>query len=289
MIYSMNLLLWGPTLDESFFPTLEEIRSIGFGGVEVPISSTNPQFYRSWADRLDELGLKRQADVICGPDHNLISSDAAMRKATLEHLHRSVDCAVELGATHLMGPYHSALGVFTGQPATADEWKWGVESIQILAEYAQQQGIRLGLEYLNRFEMYLTSCGEELARFVDDVNHPNCQIMFDTFHANIEEKNIGDTIRQLGDRITFVQLSENDRSTPGKGNVAWDSVFQGLRDINYQGWLSIEAFSTKLSVANIWRKMFDSEEQLMRDGLQFIQSNWEKQPVSSFVSNGHTA
>lgn len=285
MIYSMNLLLWGGNLDESFFPTLELIKSIGFGGVEVPLSTSDRNHWKPWARKLDELGLKRQADVICGPEANLISPDASMRKATLEHLLRSVDCAVELGAEKLMGPYHSALGVFTGQPATADEWKWGVESIQVLADYAQSQGITLGLEYLNRFEMYLTSCGAELARFVDEVNHPHCQIMFDTFHANIEEKNIGETIRRLGDRITFVQLSENDRSTPGKGNVDWKGVFAGLRDIDYQGWLSIEAFSPKLSVANIWRQMFDSEEQLMREGLAFIKSQWEYAP--QVLSNGH--
>ena len=97
--------------------------------------------------------------------------------------------------------------------------------------------------------------------------------MFDTFHANIEEKNIGDTIRKAGDRISFIQLSENDRSTPGKGNVDWDGIFKAIKDIKYDGWISIEAFSPKLPVANIWRKMFDSEEQLMRDGLAFIKSN----------------
>ncbi|MEZ4904995.1 MAG: sugar phosphate isomerase/epimerase [Spirosomataceae bacterium] len=131
----------------------------------------------------------------------------------------------------------------------------------------------LGLEYLNRFELYLTSCGDELTRFVDEVNHPNCKIMFDTFHANIEEKNIGDSIRKMGDRIAFIQLSENDRSTPGKGNVDWTGTFQAIKDIGYDGWLSIEAFSPKLPAAHIWRKMFDSEEQLMRDGLDFIRKS----------------
>ena len=137
----------------------------------------------------------------------------------------------------------------------------------------ENKNIKLCLEYLNRFELYLTSCGDELIRFVDDVNHPNCQIMFDTFHANIEEKNIGDCIRNMGDRIAFVQLSENDRSTPGKGNVDWAGTIAALQDINYQGTLSIEAFSQKLPAANIWRKMFVSEEQLMRDGLAFIKQN----------------
>lgn len=273
MKYSMNLLLWGTQIDESLFPTLELIREIGFEGVEVPIFNTNPDAWHQWRKKLDELGLHRECDTFCGPAENLISSDPAIRTYALENLKRVVDCGAVLGATKLMGPYHSALGVFTGQPATTDEWKWGVEGIYQLADYAQQQGILLGLEYLNRFELYLTSCGDELTRFVDDVNHPNCKIMFDTFHANIEEKSIGDCIRNMGDRIAFVQLSENDRSTPGKGNVDWAGTFAALQDISYQGTLSIEAFSQKLPAANIWRKMFVSEEQLMRDGLAFIKQN----------------
>ena len=273
MKYSMNLLLWGTQVDESLFPVLDLIQEIGFEGVEVPVFNPNPDAWHGWRKRLDELGLHREADTFCGADTNLISPDAGVRAHALETLKRSVDCAVVLGATNLMGPFNAALSVFTGQPATSEEWKWGVEGIQNLAEYAQNQGVGLGMEYLNRFETYLTSCGDDLIRFVDEVNHPACRIMFDTFHANIEEKNIGDCIRKMGDRISFIQLSENDRSTPGKGNVDWPGVFKAIQDIGYDGWLSIEAFSPKLPAANIWRQMFDSEEQLMRDGLAFIKSN----------------
>ena len=279
MKYSMNLLLWGNQIDDKLFPTLELIKEIGFDGIEVPIFNTNPEHWFKFRKKLDDIGLSCETDTICGPDHHLISQNPSMRKATLEHLKRALDCSLVLGATKLMGPYHSALGVFTGQPATADEWKWAVDSIRELADYAGELDITLGLEYLNRFELYLTSCGDELIRFVDDVNHPNCKIMFDTFHANIEEKNIGDTMRKMGDRISFIQLSENDRSTPGKGNVDWEGIFGAIRDLKYDGWISIEAFSPKLPVANIWRKMFESEEQLMRDGLSFIKSNIENPQI----------
>ena len=99
--------------------------------------------------------------------------------------------------------------------------------------------------------------------------------MFDTFHANIEEKNIGHAIRQMSNRIAFVQLSENDRSTPGKGNVDWEGVFQAIKDIDYHDVISIEAFSPKLSAANIWRQMFENEEVLMKEGLSFLKSKTE--------------
>lgn len=269
----MNLLLWGNQIDERLFPVLELIKEIGFDGVEIPIFDTNPESWFSWRQKLESLGLQCETDTICGPEHNLISSDPAVRRKTVQHLKNCLDCSLVLGATRLMGPFHSALGVFTGSSATEEEWQWGLEGIREVADYAESLDVMLGLEYLNRFEMYLTSCGDELIRFVDEVNHPACKIMFDTFHANIEEKNIGDCIRNMGSRISFIQLSENDRSTPGKGNMNWEDVFEGIKSINYDGWISIEAFSPKLPVANIWRSMFNSEEQLMREGLAFIKSN----------------
>lgn len=270
--FGMNLLLWGTQIDESLFPTLHQIKEIGFDGVEVPIFDTNPDYWKVWAKRLDELDLGRVAVTICGADFNQISPDAQMRKKTLARNKQAVECAAVLGANMLTGPYHSALSVFTGQPATKDEWQWAVENTQQLAEYAKQFDIVLGMEYLNRFESYLISCADELLNFVQAVNHPNCQLMFDTFHANIEEKNIGEAIKKCANHLIHVQVSENDRSTVGKGNVDWQGVFSALKSINYDGWLSVEAFSPKLAAANIWRQMFDSEEQLMRDSLSFIKN-----------------
>lgn len=272
----MNLLLWGTEIDESLFPILSQIKEIGFDGVEVPIFDTKPENWQVWAKKLDELSLERVAVTICGADFNQISPDAQMRKKTLARNKQAVECAAVLGATMLTGPYHSALSVFTGQPATKDEWQWAVENIHILAEHAKQFNITLGLEYLNRFESYLISCADELLNFVQAVNHPNCKLMFDTFHANIEEKNIGEAIKKCANHLIHVQVSENDRSTVGKGNVDWQGVFSALKSINYDdGWLSVEAFSPKLAAANIWRQMFDSEEQLMRDSLDFIKNNYQ--------------
>ncbi|WP_229359469.1 sugar phosphate isomerase/epimerase family protein [Flectobacillus major] len=266
----MNLLLWGNAIDENLFPVLEQIKELGYDGVEVPIFDTNPDYWKVWRNKLDELGLARIAVTICGSDFHQISADPAMRKATLERNKQAIDCAEVLGAKLLNGPYHSALGVFSGKPATAEEWNWAVDNLRELAEYAQLKDIVLGLEYLNRFESYLVSCADELFRLVEDINHPACKIMFDTFHANIEEKNLGDAIRLLSKHLVHVQVSENDRSTVGKGNVNWPQIFEALNQVQYQGWLSVEAFSPKLAVANIWRPMFDSETQLMTDSLAFL-------------------
>ncbi len=270
MTIGMNLLLWGTEIDESLFPVLDEIKAQGFDGVEVPIFNLNPDDWHVWRQKLDDLGLKRLAVAINGPDANPLSMDAVMRAHALENNKKALDCAEILGATLLMGPIHSALGVFTGKPATDEEWQYGVTHIRALSEYAATKNITLGIEYLNRFETYLFTCTDDMLRFVKDVNHPNCKIMFDTFHANIEEKDIAAAIEKCGEYLVHVQLSENDRSTVGKGHVDFDEIIKTLKSMHYKGMVSIEAFSMKLPAANIWRPMFESETQLMQDSIQYL-------------------
>ena len=268
----MNLLLWGTEINESLFPVLEQIKSIGYDGVEIPIFNTEPSAWHAWRTKLDELGLDRIAVTINGPDFHQISGDASMRNATLERNKRAIDCAAIIGSKLLTGPFHSALGVFSGKASTDQERAWAKENLFALAAYAQQYGIVLGLEYLNRFESYLVTTTDELIQLVDDINHPNCKLMFDSFHANIEEQSLSKAIHKMGDRLVHVQLSENDRGILGRGHVDFTAILNALDQIGYKGMVSVEAFSTKLAAANIWRKMFDSEMELVKESYQYLKS-----------------
>ena len=268
----MNLLLWGTEIDDRLFPVLEQIKSCGYDGVEIPIFNTDSSAWASWRKKLDGLQLSRVAVTINGPDAHQISSDAAMRKSTLERNKRALDCAAVLGSELLTGPFHSALGVFTGKASTMQERDWAKENLYQLAEYAKQYGIILGLEYLNRFESYLVTTTDELIQLVDEINHPNCKLMFDSFHANIEEQNMAAAIQHMGNRLVHVQLSENDRGILGRGHVDFKSILNALDQIGYNGMISVEAFSTKLAAANIWRNMFDSEMQLVQESYHYLKS-----------------
>ena len=269
-LIGMNLLLWGTEINDQLFPVLEQIAATGYQGVEIPIFETNPDHWKHWPAKLKALNLVPVAVTLNGADLNQISPDRNIRQATLERNKKAIDCAAILGARLLTGPFHSALGVFTGTSASSDEQQWAIENLQQLAEYAGKQGVTLALEYLNRFESYLVSSTDELINLADRINHPSCKLMFDTFHANIEEKNLGEAIRKMGNRLVHVQLSENDRSTLGKGHINFPQVIEALDEIGYTGILSVEAFSSKLSAAHIWRKMFESENQLITESLAHI-------------------
>jgi D-psicose/D-tagatose/L-ribulose 3-epimerase len=101
-------------------------------------------------------------------------------------------------------------------------------------------------------------------------------MMYDTYHAHLEEKDPRSAIHACADVLVHVHLSESDRSTPGTGQVAWEETFEALGEIGYDGWVGIEAFgdaTPELAAATkIWRRMFESEEQLARDGAAFVRA-----------------
>jgi D-psicose/D-tagatose/L-ribulose 3-epimerase len=279
MKFGMNLLLWTGELNDQLLPLLESLKKMGFDGVEVPLFNTGLD-YAAWGRRLDGLGLGRTAVTVRNADDNPISPDAAVRAQGVANTRRAIDCCKAVGAETLVGPYHSALGCFSGKLPTKDEWKWGVESMQQVAEYAGEVGVTLGLEFLNRFECYLLNTAADVARFVREVGDPACRAMYDTFHAHIEEKNVSQAVRDCADVLCHVHISENDRSTPGQGNVRWKENFDALREVNYNSWMVIEAFGLALpelaAATKIWRRMFASEEQLARDGLAFMKAEVAK-------------
>lgn len=279
MRFGMNLLLWSGELNDGMMPTLAMLKHLGFDGVEIPLFNTSLN-YATWGERLNNLGLLRTAVTVRGVEDNPISPERAVRQKGIEGTKRALDCCAAAGATHLVGPFHSALGHFSGTGPSADEWKWGVESMRQVAEHAGQAGVTLGVECLNRFETYLLNTHADSAKFVREVGHPSCRMMYDTFHANIEEKCITHAIHSCADVLCHVHISENDRSTPGKGNVRWAENFDALRQIHYNGWMMVEAFGLALpelaAATKIWRRMFDSEEQLCRDSLAFMRSEVAK-------------
>ena len=280
MKYGMNLLLWTDNVTEAHYPVLESLKKMGYDGVEVPIFDLNPDKFAALGKRLDGMGLERTAVTCRGGDDNPISQDAKVRALGVANNKLVLDCCQAAGMTHLAGPFHSGLGVFSGQGPTADEWKWGVESMRQVAEHAAKTKVMLAVEYLNRFECYLLNSVADTARFVNEVNHPNCRMMYDTFHANIEEKGIPAAIRSCAKETVHVHISENDRGTPGEGHVAWAETFDTLKEIRYDGWMVVEAFGLALpalaAATKIWRRMFKTEEQLAKDALSFMKREWGK-------------
>jgi D-psicose/D-tagatose/L-ribulose 3-epimerase len=274
MKYGLNLLLWSDRMHDGMAPVVEKVKALGYDGVEIPMFELNESLYRQWAGRLDAIGLERTAVTVRGAGDNPISPSASVRAAAVDAMKRTLDCCRAAGVKLLVGPTHSAIGEFTGRGPTENEFRWGVETMRQVADHAAQAGVTIATEYLNRFENYFLTSVEQTVRFVQAVDHPHVRMMYDTFHANIEEKDIPAAIRAAAPWTALVHVSENDRSIPGTGHVPWDDTFDALRDVKYDGWMVVEAFGLALpnvaAATKIWRKMFPSEDQLAADALDFM-------------------
>jgi D-psicose/D-tagatose/L-ribulose 3-epimerase len=273
----MNLLLWTTHVTEQHDAILDQIKELGFDAVEVPIFDTADLApFERLGKRIKALGLGATAVTVMGAEANPISPDRKIRDAAVAHLDRVMECGQAFGCEVLCGPIHSAIGVFSNEAPTEDEFKCGVETLQRAAEKAQARGIRMAVEYLNRFEIYFLTTAAQTARFVRAVNHPSCKMMFDSFHAHIEEKDQARAIASCAAETIHVHVSENDRGIPGTGQVHWDDFFQELAQSGYDGYLTIEAFGRALpalaAATRVWRDLFPDPMGLCREGLAFIQS-----------------
>ena len=278
MKIGFNLLLYTGHVTEANYPVIEKLKKAGYDGVELPIFDvSNPAHFAGIGKVLKDNGLECTAVTVL-PDeaHNAISPVAANRQGAIDHLKRVIECAHNAGVQTLCGPYYQVLGQFTGAFPTETELNHAAEVHRAIAPVAQAAGVKCAIEALNRFESHLLNTMEQAASYVKRVDHPNFGTMYDTFHANIEEKSpfaAIDTVFASG-KLNHVHISENDRGTPGRGHINITEQIQHLKKIGYNGWMTIEAFGSALpdlaAATRVWRDFFPSTEQVYEEGIQVI-------------------
>ena len=278
MKIGFNLLLYTGHVTEENFAVLPKLKAVGYDGIEIPIFDvSDPAYFKKIAQAAKDNGLAVNAVTVL-PDeaHNAISPVAANRQGAIDHLKQVIECAHNATVGNICGPFYQVLGNFTGKYPTETELEHAAEVHRAIAPVAQAAGITLAIEALNRFESHLLNTMEQAASYVQRVNHPAFGTMYDTFHANIEEKDpIGciDTVYATG-KLNNVHISENDRGTPGKGHCNITGAIQRLKSLGYNGWMTIEAFGGSLpdlaAATRVWRDFFPSTEEVYTFGYDTI-------------------
>lgn len=213
-----------------------------------------------------------------GPDRDVSDPDPRRREQGIAYLRHCVDVAAAVDSPHVAGPMFSATGrAELLEPAERQSrWRNAVESLRAVADYAGQRDVRLAIEPLNRFETDMVNTVDQGLKLCDDIGRENVGLLVDTFHMNIEEKQIEAAVRRAADRIFHVQVSENDRGTPGSGHVPWGPFFESLSDIGYSGQIVVESFLPTVKeiarAVSLWRPVAPSMESLSEDGLAFVKS-----------------
>jgi D-psicose/D-tagatose/L-ribulose 3-epimerase len=268
-----NVLAWSAVISDELKPIVERLKGIGYDGVEFFIGSPDKAAYKWMGDYTKNLGLEVTSVFVVSKEENPVSEDAAVRAKALDRIKWAVDRAYDLNSKILCGPFHSAHAHFVKRAPEDREYEWAAEVLNAAAEYAAQANVNFALEALNRFECYLCNTVEQLTRLVKAVDHGNVKAMFDTHHGNIEEKSFRGAISAIAPLLAHVHISENDRGTPGEGQVHFDEAFSTLAKIKYNGWLTIEAFSRNdpdfANSIGVWRE-YSKPWDIAEKGLKFI-------------------
>ena len=275
MKFGVNTFIWSAGIDRDLLGLLPAIRQHGFDGVELPLIRPGEAPVADIRRSLEENQLECTFCSVL-PGLSILSDDAAARRTALAHLKDCVRVAAESGGKMIAGPLYSPVGYLPGRRRTGDEWQRAVECYQELGGTLQSYGVAIAIEPLNRFETYFLNTAADAARLADEINHPSVGVLFDTFHANIEEKDVAAALRSVGGRLKHLHACENDRGTPGSGHVDWPAVFQAIRDLRYDGWLTIESFGFALgdlsAAASIWRDLAPTAESIAFDGVTFLRN-----------------
>ena len=202
-----NLLTWTASISDDFFPHIERLKKIGYDGIEICMGQQDAAAYQRLATHLRNLDLGVTCVTIVGADANPVSPDKAVRAKALDVIKWNIDRTVDCGSKLLCGPFHSAFATFTRADIQREEYERSADVLRTAGDYAKQAGVMLVPEALNRFECYLCNTMAQLRQLVDLTNHPNVRGMFDTHHANIEEKRQVDAIKTIAPVLVHVHLS----------------------------------------------------------------------------------
>lgn len=279
-----NLLAWSATLTDDLKGITERLAQIGYDGVELFIDGSDLSSYRDFGEHLKGLGLEATCVIGLGPEENPASPDRAIRLQAADTIREFIDRAAELDAKLIGGPLHSAFATFTNEAPHEAEYDWSAEVLRSVTDYAVERDVELSIEAINRFECYLCNTVEQMTKLVRKVDHPNVTAHFDTHHANLEEKSIIGAIHEVSPVLGHFHISENDRGTPGDGHIPWDDVFAALKEIRYDRWLTIEAFTRNdpafANSINVWRE-YSPPWEAAEKGYQLITRMLDKHGLQS--------
>lgn len=274
--FGVNTLIWTENFSADDLWILPHMKELGFHTIDLSVNNPSDFPVREVKAAILQTGIEPVITTALPLNKNPISPDPKVRTASAERLMRIVDVANELGAEIVAGVIYAAWGYKTNRPRTEEEWKWSVEVMQKVAEYAKNTGnVVLAAEVINRYVTHFLNIARDAVQYCKDTEMDNVRVHLDSFHMIMEEESFSKAIRCCGtEYLAYFHSCESHRGIPGTGLVPWSEVFTSLHEIGYDGPLVIESYDPKFarSACNscIWRNFASSGEELAVRGLKFF-------------------
>ncbi len=280
MHIGISTFVWVSPFSTASFDVLRKAKDIGYDVIEIAVEDRELIDWVALKKVARELGLRVTVSGAFGMDRDISSERPEIRANGLSYIIDCLEIANDFESPVFGGPLYSAVGKtrLVSAEQKVQEKQWCQENLYQAIRRAEGLGVTLALEPLNRFETDMVNTVDQAIAIVDDLNSPYLKILLDTFHSNIEEKDIPASIIKLGDRLVHIQANENDRGTPGTGHLDWLGIRDALRTIGYDGSLVIETFgapSKELArAASIWRPLANSADELATEGFAFLKETF---------------
>lgn len=278
--FGVHPFIWTSAWTYESVPLIERAQALGFTAMDIPVRRLDDRDVSETKAKLEDLGIQAVAVAAIGNQYDLTSQDGLVRRNAIHYIQKLVTNSHGIGATILGGVFYAPIGKLVGRGPSEAELSRSAEGLREVARFAQDHGVKLAMEPVSRYETYLINTVDQGLEMVERVGEPNVGLLLDTYHMNVEEKDFYRPIASAGERLFHCHACENDRGIPGTGLVHWDRVFQALRDISYQGVVSIESFVSSVpeiaASTCIWRSLAPDGDTLAREGLAFLRTMAEQ-------------
>jgi len=274
MKLGVSAFAWTAKFDRSHFRLVPLVKEMGFSGFEIAMFDPADLAVKDIRRAFEASDLECTVCAILPAGINPISPDSAVRNISVQHLVRCIETTSALGAKLLGGPLYAPIGYLPEHRPTKDEWSWVIEAFQSVCDVLDSCNVTLSIEPVNRSETFFVRTAREASSLCAAIGHPRFGVTIDTFHANIEERDIADAVTSIGPHLKHIHASENDRGPLGLGHVDFRRIVTALKKIGYSGYLMIEGFGYSPQEQNgpgtLWADTSVSPETIASTGVRFL-------------------
>lgn len=230
--------------DPNFEANVARLAQLGYDGVELAVREPAKLDVAAIKPMLERYHLLVPAigtgQAYVEEHLSFTDPDPAIRAQALARLQAQIDLAHEFNALVIIGLIRGKT-----QPSVtrAQAHVWMRDAVKTLAEIAQTKSVRLALEPINRYETDLINTVPDALSLIEEIGAKNLGVLFDTFHANIEEPRVEIGLMICRDRLFHVHVADSNRWYPGAGHTDFGRVIATLRAMKYAGWLSAEVLA----------------------------------------------
>jgi D-psicose/D-tagatose/L-ribulose 3-epimerase len=274
--YAVHAYAWTNSWSNDTLDIIDKAKGLGFDLVEVPLMEIEKVDPAAIKARAEAVGIGLCTSTACSEATDPTGDDDAVRTAGLAYLKQCVKATAEMGGTVFTGVTYSAIGrKITGRPGE-NYWERAASVLKEAARYAQDHGVTIGIEAINRYETFLVNTADQALMLMERIDEPNIKVHLDAYHMNIEENDFYQPTLKAAPHLCHFHLSESHRGTPGTGVVDWEGIYKALGESNYRGIVGLESFesvSPAMAAATcMWRSLATSSDDLLRDGLAYLKS-----------------